>query len=112
MKKASKVSQGGISTSANVETVVPRFDVQRHDATTIFVGGYSGCEDDIRRIVHLLAMDNMLCTVSFGKHGPAFVKWRLDLQEQVLACYSAFRNASLPMLPRSPFPLLEEKGGH
>eukprot|EP00976_Prorocentrum_cordatum_P008945 178198-Prorocentrum_minimum.AAC.2 len=27
-------------------------------------------------MIHALGLDNMLCAVSFGKNGPAFIRWK------------------------------------
>eukprot|EP00976_Prorocentrum_cordatum_P001547 31373-Prorocentrum_minimum.AAC.1 len=77
IKKVSRVSQEEIpSALANVEAVMPQFDSPRHDSTTVFVGTYRGGENDIRQMIHMLNLDNMLCIVSFGKSGQAFVRWK------------------------------------
>eukprot|EP00959_Pyramimonas_sp_CCMP1952_P403209 8448328-Pyramimonas_sp.AAC.1 len=61
-RKTSRISQEGFpSPLANVEAVMPQFDPTRHDGTTVFVGAYRGGENDIRKIIHALGLDNMLC---------------------------------------------------
>ena len=77
VKKVSRISREELSSAlASVEAIMPQFDPKRHDSTTIFVGTYRGNEDDIRKMVHMLSLENMSCIVSFGQSGQAFVRWK------------------------------------